>query len=101
MKVKFQAAAGAELVEAITYYDARQPGLGRRFHQEILRTLDWVAANPNVPRLRGNYRRVNLVVFPYFIIYLTEPDGIWVVAVGHVHRKPGYWLGRMVELPKI
>jgi toxin ParE1/3/4 len=33
--------------------------------------------------------------FPYAIIYRVRDDVITVVAFMHLHRKPGYWSGRL------
>jgi hypothetical protein len=40
-------------------------------------------------------RRHFSVDFPYAIIYLNQPDRVWIVAVVHMKRKPGYWRGRL------
>jgi hypothetical protein len=32
--------------------------------------------------------------FPYGLLYRAEPERIFVVAVAHVHRRPGYWRRR-------
>ena len=31
------------------------------------------------------------------LVYLELPDVIWIAAVAHGSRKPGYWLHRMIE----
>lgn len=33
--------------------------------------------------------------FPFAIVYIEEPDRIWIVAVMHFKRRPGYWHGRV------
>ncbi len=33
--------------------------------------------------------------FPYMIVYLVDPDEIFIVAVAHVRRLPGYWTSRV------
>lgn len=35
--------------------------------------------------------------FPYGIIYLVEPDGIWIIAVMPLKREPGYWKQRLPQ----
>jgi hypothetical protein len=45
-------------------------GLGDRFWREVDAHIRWILANPVAARLRrGDYRRVNLEVFPYYIAY--------------------------------
>ena len=54
-----------------------------------------IAANATLPRLRpGDYRRVNLKVFPYYIAYALRDDSAVVLAIAHAHRQPEYWIGR-------
>ena len=33
--------------------------------------------------------------FPYAVVYLAEPDRVWIVAVMHLHRVPDYWRERL------
>lgn len=33
--------------------------------------------------------------FPYGVIYLVQPDQVWIVAVMHLHRQPGLWRERV------
>lgn len=33
--------------------------------------------------------------FPYGVIYVLEPDHVWIVALMHLHREPGYWRERL------
>jgi hypothetical protein len=35
--------------------------------------------------------------FPYVIRSMDLPDTIWVVAIAHTRRKPGYWHDRLGE----
>jgi hypothetical protein len=97
MKIGFHPQADAEFAAAIQHYESRQAGLGIKLYREALARLDWITVNPELPRLRRNYRRVNLTVFPFFIAYVLEQETIWVVAVAHGHRRPGYWLERLRE----
>lgn len=32
--------------------------------------------------------------FPYSVLYAVASDRVWVVAVAHQHRRPGYWQQR-------
>jgi hypothetical protein len=44
--------------------------------------------------LKGLFRRYLLQRFPYGLIYAVEGQTIFVVAVMHLKRKPGYWVSR-------
>ena len=87
--------ADAEFAAQIEYYEDEQPGLGRRFYGEVIGCLDWIAANPTLPRLRKDHRRLNLKVFPFYVAYVVEGDLVWVLAIAHSHRRPGYWRERL------
>lgn len=88
-------AADSEFAAQVEYYEKREPGLGQRFYREVMATLDWVAQHPSLPRLRGDYRRVNLKIFPFYAAYVVEEDLVWVLAVASARRKPGYWRARL------
>ena len=95
MRIELHPKAEAELASQVAYYEEQQPGLGQRFYREVIDCLDWVSVNPTLPRLRKSYRRVNLKVFPFYIAYVVERDLVWVVAIAHGNRKPGYWAKRI------
>jgi hypothetical protein len=33
--------------------------------------------------------------FPYAVIFLDKPGHVWIVAVMHMKRRPGYWRARL------
>mgnify|MGYP001179656510 FL=1 len=85
-----------ELLGAVEYYEREQKGLGRRLWDELAEHLAWIAQHPEVAKLRaGGYRRVNLRVFPYFVAYVSRGDTVWVLAIGHVRRRPEYCIKRL------
>jgi plasmid stabilization system protein ParE len=86
VKVGFHPAAARELIETSTFYDNEVPGLGERF----------VAERPNIGQeIEKGRRRIVLARFPYSLIYSTESNDVWILAVAHQRRRPGYWHGRM------
>ena len=95
MTVELRPEADDEFAAEIDYFEAAEPGLGKRFYNEVIRMFDWIAANPTLPRMRKGYRRVNLRVFRFYIAYVQELDLIWVLAIAHWNRKPGYWRKRL------
>jgi len=79
-------------VAAARWYEVRELGLGSDFVNELLRTLDAIEREPeNVPFLRAPYRCKRLDRFPYAVIYKVTAQRVYVRAVAHGKRRPGYW----------
>lgn len=95
MSFAFHPEAEKELNVAIDYYENIEPGLGYDFaievHSTITRSVDFPKA---WAVLEGDVRRSLVRRFPYGILYSEEKGGIFIVAVMHLHRKPGYWKHR-------
>jgi hypothetical protein len=49
---------------------------------------------PDMLRIYTGTRRYLLKRYPYAVIYRELDDLIWVVAVAHGKRRPGYWKSR-------
>lgn len=91
----FHQDAEREFDEAIGYYEESEPGLGEDFAREVVATLETIVAFPNAwPVLAGDVRRCLTNRFPYGVLYSVEPTRILVLAVMHLHRRPGYWKHR-------
>lgn len=87
--------ASREVADAVEYFEGEEAGLGERLWREVDDHLRWIAANATMPRLRpGDYRRVNLRVFPYYIAYALRVDFAVVLAIAHARRQPESWIGR-------
>ena len=85
--------ASAELRDAVEYYEGEQSGLGERFWWELEAHLRWIAQNATLPRLReGDYRRVNLKCFPYYVAYAVREQTVVVLAISHAARMPEHWI---------
>ena len=95
MSFSFHPEAENEFNEAIDYYEDIEPALGYDFAIEVHSTI---IRSVNFPKawtvLEGDVRRSLVRRFPYGILYSEEEDGIFIVAVMHLHRKPGYWKHR-------
>lgn len=58
----------------------------------MLRAFDAIEAEPEgFPFLRDPYRRTLLERFPYAVIYKVTTPRVYVRAVAHGRRRPGYW----------
>ncbi len=95
MIIEFLDEAELEFFEAATWYESKEPGLGKRFRKEVAHVLDKILDDPILWRERsGGYRRVNCPVFPYYIPFFIRGEKIIIAAVAHEQRKPGYWKHR-------
>ena len=96
MKHVLHPLADAELTEAFTYYCGIDPELGQRFLHEMGRLMREACAQPQrVRRFDPPARRHFGTWFPYAVIYLDQPDRVWIVAIMHMKRRPGYWRDRL------
>jgi len=96
MRFWFHPAAEGDLAGATDYYEACEPGLGEDFFVEFQVTLTNVLAYPRAwPTKEANVRQCLLHRFPYGVLYGVEPDGIEILAIMHLHRRPGAWKSRL------
>lgn len=94
--VRFHPEAEAELLAAITYYEGQQAGLGVDLRQEVEAAVGLVRKNPQLfaARPADGLRKCPVRRFPYAVYYLDLDAEIWIAAVAHRKRKPGYWRER-------
>jgi toxin ParE1/3/4 len=86
--------ADAEFKAAIRFYESRQPGLGEIFLQRISESFASIETQPLAAQiLFDDFRRRLIRQFPS-IIYRVEAKRIFIVAVAHWRRRPGYWKSR-------
>jgi toxin ParE1/3/4 len=87
--------AEAEIDATATVYEAQRSGLGASFVAAVEQAVSFLRTYPEAGApIDRSFRRVLVRRFPYAVIYRLDPDGAFVVAVGHVRRRPGYWLHR-------
>lgn len=99
MQARFLRPAEIEVDEAVAYYDDRRTGLGDRFEQDLLATVQFITEHPLSGKpLSEKTRKWPFRKFPYNVIYVVEPEEIVIVAVAHHRRRPGYWLSRLILL---
>ena len=63
-----------------------------RFTLAVEHAVERIASSPARWRrhLHGT-RRYRLPDFPYLVIYCAAEHVVWIVAVAHCARRPGYW----------
>lgn len=97
MACEFHPDAKRELFEVVSHYDSIDLDLGNQFIKEVEQTLDRIEQFPQAwAFISAKSRRCRLSSFPYGIVYQIIPQGILVLAVMHLQRKPGYWSDRFV-----
>lgn len=94
--VRFDPLAEVEYFDALVYYE-KEAGLGAAFEEAVKRGLDLIQKHPEgspVVTPEGARKRV-LGRFSYNLYYTLERDSIYVWAVAHQKRRPGYWYERL------
>lgn len=95
MQVEFHPLAEEELIDQASYYNNRVPGLGAAFLDEIEAIAATLREHPDIGAvLDEGTRGLPLRRFPHSLIYAVEGARIWVLAVAHQKRRPGYWRQR-------
>ncbi len=98
MRIRFLAAARKEFLEAVSYYDSKEPSLGDEFADEVWDTISRIASHPSAWQpLSSRTRRCLTRSFPYAVIYRAQANSILIIAVMHQKRHPDIWRGRVNE----
>jgi len=93
--------AKIEINEHIAWYHDLDPGLAERLGKLFEQAVVDIASRPNrfslmeMRRNPGNVRRVILTNFPIYVLYQVREHDIYVLAVAHASRRPGYWRSRL------
>ena len=96
MKLLFDPEALLEARNAAAFYEDSQPGLGKAFLAGVEVATEEIVQHPIMwRRIKGRFRRYLIPRFPYGLMYAVQGDTIYVAAVMHLKRKPGYWASRI------
>ncbi|MBL8753291.1 MAG: type II toxin-antitoxin system RelE/ParE family toxin [Planctomycetes bacterium] len=95
MELRFDPAAMDELVGSLDWYAARSGRAASMFTIEFERAVLLLREAPlRWPTFQHGTRRIRLRRFPFAIVYRVNADELQVIAVAHLHRRPGYWRNR-------
>jgi plasmid stabilization system protein ParE len=95
MRVRFHPAAAAEVERAQAWYEERSVLAAAGFLQELTRAIQRIRVAPErYPTAEHGTRRIVLEQYPFTAFYLMRREEIFVVAVAHQKRRPGYWADR-------
>jgi toxin ParE1/3/4 len=94
--VVYHCEADVELVAAAKYYKCQREQLGHRFLHAVHVALARIQEDPErFPFHEAPTRECRVVGFPYRLVYEVLPDAIYIIAVAHMSREPGYWRNRL------
>lgn len=95
LRIEYHPGARLDFDESFDWYLVRSQQTAVRFSTAINASLDLIAANPErfLP-LDSMHRQCTVKRFPFRIIYRILPDHVFVVAIAHGKRRPGYWSDR-------
>jgi plasmid stabilization system protein ParE len=92
---EFHPEARAEFDAALEYYELVRPGLGSAFLAEVQAATEYAQRLPQAGSpVSDELRRTFIRRFPYYLLYATEATRIYILAVAHFRRRPGYWRSR-------
>ncbi len=85
-----------EIETAALFYEQSRSGLGREFLAATENAFVDIKRYPRLWRkFAGRFQRYLVQRFPFAVIYTMESDIIYVIAVIHLKRDPGYWRDRI------
>jgi plasmid stabilization system protein ParE len=88
--------ARAELLHEVGYYEARQPGLGRRFREAVAASFQLIRRFPEggAPAPHDT-RKTKVRGFPFTVVHRDEPGAVVVFAIAPDRQQAGYWWSRL------
>jgi plasmid stabilization system protein ParE len=95
-KLVYHPLAEEEAMAAFDWYFSRSPAAARAFNLHLERAEEQATSYPTrwSAYFHGT-RRFSMKRYPYALVYLQRDDEIYVVAVAHLRRRPGYWKNRL------
>ncbi len=91
MTLLFHPEASAEVDEAVTYYQGKDPKVARNFLVELDQQLVRIETTPEqLPAFRQGTQRALLHRFPYQVIFQVEGNLVVVYSVSRQSRRPDY-----------
>lgn len=91
-ELRWKESAAVEAETAAAYYDERSERGGARFLEQLWAAISLVREYPEAGSPYGlPMRRVVFRSFPYSVLYVPEPETIYIVAVKHDRMMPVRW----------
>lgn len=91
-RVEIDDDAKAEARHAFGWYLAESVTAALAFEQELSSAMTILAEEAHTfPIYEGETRRYLLPSFPFGILFDLTEDVVFVIAIAHLKREPGYW----------
>jgi plasmid stabilization system protein ParE len=95
VKTQFHPEAYEEMLASARFYEEKAGELGADFLTAVEETIRRIEEFPEAgPVERGAIRKRLVLGFPFTVLYEDQRDRIFIAAVMHQHRRPGYWQDR-------
>ena len=95
-KLIFHPDIAEEIKASYDWYESQASGLGNDLLSELESAYEAIGELPETwPKFQKGFRRFLLSKFPFSVIYHSNDETIYVIAVMHNSRKPGYWSSRI------
>ncbi len=96
MRFIFHPEAYDEMFESARFFEEKSAGLGSDLIDAIQNSLSRINKFPESGTVeQGNIRKCLVRGFPFTVLYEIHQDQIFIAAVMHQHRRPGYWKKRL------
>jgi plasmid stabilization system protein ParE len=91
----FHPEADEDYRHAYRWYEERSARAAQRFETEVENILNRISNEPELfPKYDATNRFAVVRRFPYSVVYRPLDDCLYVIAVAHSSRSPGYWRDR-------
>lgn len=96
LQLQFFEEAGEEIERERGWYRQRSESAEAAFLKELDHAIEAISESPRRwPVDIQNTRRYVFPNFPFSFIYFFEEEIVFVVALAHQSRRPGYWSERL------
>ena len=94
--LRFFEEAAEESEQERQWYRERSVAAEASFQRELDHAVESILESPiRWPKHIAGTRRYVLSTFPFSFIYFVEGETVFVVALAHQSRRPGYWRERL------
>ena len=95
MRIDFHPSATAELGASADWYASRSPAAARGFVIGVDAAIKKIDRDPSrFQHIDGRHQVCGVDRYPFQIVFRNDGSRIFVVAIAHAKRRPGYWLRR-------